>query len=84
MYIVRSDINHISHTKASWEFHSLDDYYQVVVDLEKKIETNRSDASQSENPIVAPIDKVIDTLPKQSEERSSILIEPKKQVNISI
>lgn len=36
------------------------------------------------NLTMAPIDGVIDTLPEHSKERSSILIEPTKKVNISI
>ena len=78
MHIVRSDINHLSHTRIGQAFHSHNDHYQVVVDVKKKIETSRSDACKGENPTMAPIDGVIDTLPKHIEERSSILIEPTK------
>ena len=44
--------------------------------LEKKVETNKSDASNDENPTMAPMDDMIDTLPKNLEERSSIPIKP--------
>ena len=43
--IVGYGINYLSHTRTSQAFHNLNDHYQVVADLKKKIETNRSDAS---------------------------------------
>lgn len=80
--IVRSGINHLNHTRVGQASHNLMDHHQVVANLDKKMETNRSDISQGENPIVAPIDGVIDVLPKHSDERSSILIEPTEPVNL--
>ena len=43
-----------------------------------------SDASKGENPIVAPKEERLDTLPEHEEERSPILIEPTEKVNIGI
>ena len=34
--VANSDINHLSHTRTNLAFHSLNDHYQVVVNLEKK------------------------------------------------
>ena len=75
-HIVRSGINHLSHTRVGQASRNLSDHHQVAANLDKKMETNRSDASQGENPTVAPTYGVIDTLPEHSKERSSILIEP--------
>lgn len=80
--MVRSGVNHLNHTRAGQASHNLIDHHQVVANLDKKMESNRSDISQGENPTMAPVDGVIDTLPKHFEERSSILIEPTKPVNI--
>lgn len=84
IYATRSNINYLSHTRIDWAFHSFNEHYKVVADLEKKLERNRSDASKGENPNVAPTDEIINTLTYHSKERSSILIEPIKKVNISI
>lgn len=40
------------------------------------------DVSYGENPTMAPKEERLDTLPKHEEERSSILIEPIRKVNI--
>lgn len=47
-----------------------------MASLDKKIETNRSDTFNGENPTMTPKDKMIDPFPKYLEEISSILIEP--------
>lgn len=60
-HIVESGINHLSHTRARQASCNLSDHHQVVANLDKKIEINRSDASQGENPTMAPADEVIDT-----------------------
>ena len=83
-HIVGSGINHLNHTRTGQASRNLNDHHQVAANLDKKMETNRSDASQGKNPTVALTDGVIDTLPKHSEERSSILIEPTELVNINI
>ena len=67
-HIVRSGINHLSHTRTGKASRNLSDHHQVVSNLDKKIEISRSDVSQGENPTVAPTNGVIDTLPEYSEE----------------
>lgn len=70
------DINHLSHTRKHRTHQRTNDLNHLVARLEKKIETNRNDVSNGENPTVTPTDEMIDTLPEHLEEGSSILIEP--------
>ena len=84
MYANRSDINHLNYMRKGRQHPRTNDQNHTMAGLDKKIETNRSDTYNYENPIMAPIDEMINTLLKHSKERSSILIEPIEKFNIGI